>query len=262
MGLLDYVAQPAQRVAYLFPETYSTTDQVGKFRSVESSCGIRDVFVFQFWPQQLTDTYTPNYISKTIPGASHPLYQWTGGNGRDISFNAEFVSEIREDEGASYSEASFRDRIQASSATSMLSGLSRTGPLGAIGALLLPSARYTVNVTAALAALQQYLYPLYPERGGTVKPPRKLVLVLPGTKLGRDQGDGILCILRSANVTMESWFPSGQLRSATISLQFSEIVQHTTGDVSKIKYIGAQSYKELASKYVIPIANPNELTLM
>lgn len=273
MPLLDFVSKPAQKVAYLFPET--SFNRLGNEGGVEGGgfrprTALTDVFVFQFWPQQVTDNYTPNYATKQIPGGSHPIYQWTSGSGRDISFSAQFVSEITEDEFLPNATSDFRSRISSQAATSPttpfgagLSGVSVLGPL------LLPSSRYKTNVAAAIAALQRYLYPDYdagstPNSGLSAKPPQKLILVLPGTKLGRaDDDDGILCIMRSANVTMESWFPSGELRSATVALRFSEIVQNTAGqgNVSNIRYIGRRSYDALADKYTSSVSQPQSLEL-
>lgn len=265
MGLLDYVSAPRQAVAYLFPEISGVGNNLAKTTltpggvSLDGSKDLNDVFVFQFWPQQVTDNYTPNYSTKQIPGASHPLYQWTGGNGRTISFTAQFVSEIREDalslQNSGVVGADFRSRLNTAGRVNSVAN--------AVGAALLPSTRYKVNVSAALAALQQYLYPTYGTDQGVAKPPKKLVLVLPGTRLGRSESaDGILCIMKSANVTMEAWFPSGELRSASVSLEFAEIIQYTQGEGSNIKYIGAESYTGLAAKYQIPnVGAASDLTL-
>ena len=260
MGLLDYVATPGQRVAYLFPEFDASGVQNPITRAANGGIQPRqvnnDVFIFQFWPSQITDNYTPNYATKSIPGGSHPLYQWVSGNGREISFTANFVTELREDVYNPNLTQDFNERI-ASQAAGSIVGESAGGinPLGSLTPALLPSSRYKVNVAAALAALQQYLYPTYEDgvnEVGVTKPPKKLVLVLPGTKLGRgDAADGILCILKAANVTMESFFPSGELRAATVALTFAEVVQMTTaGGGSQIKYIGAEAYTDLANKYI------------
>lgn len=264
MGLLDYVSTPRQAVAYLFPEI----DPIGQNRlSVITGSGgleiipilpLKEVFVFQFWPQQVTDNYTPNYATKQIPGASHPLYQWTGGNGRTISFTANFVSELREDVYNPTLTGTFQERFATGKVSDRAGGGGRGGPLTAG---LLPSTRYKINVAAALAALQQYLYPTYGADQGVAKPPRKLVLVLPQTKLGRaESADGILCIMKSASVTMESWFPSGELRSASVSLEFAEIIQYTQGEGSNIKYIGAEAYTLLAAKYQVNVGSASDLT--
>jgi len=265
MGLLDFVSKPEQKVAYMFPETPASVS-AGYFTNggFRPSRQINDVFVFQFWPQQVSDNYTPNYATKNIPGGSHPIFQWTSGNGRDLSFTAQFVSEIREESVFGLVKNSdFRARISASAGASITSNFGG-GAIPGIGALLLPSSRYTVNVAAAIAALQQYLYPSYDGTDATAIPPKKLILVLPGTKLGRnDNADGILCIMRGASVTMESWFPNGELRSVTVALKFSEIVQRSTGgaNVSNIKYIGAEAYKYLAGKYTATITSPNQMSI-
>lgn len=273
MPLLDFVSKPLQRVAYLFPETEFTegtnltsqTASDGGF--VPKRRELQDVFVFQFWPEQVQDNYTPNYATKNIPGGSHPIFQWTSGNGRDISFNAQFVAEIAESNGLLTANTSdFRSRITQAAAENRTAGV-RASLSSTLSSLALPSSRYQVNVSAAIAALQQYLYPDYVENetsGRFARPPKKVVLVLPGTNLGRGQdADGILCIMRGASVTMESWFPSGQLRSATVSLRFSEVVQRTNGqgNVSNIKYIGSQEYRAMARKYTQNLSNPSELSI-
>jgi len=273
MGLLDYVATPGQRLAYLFPEKPNLNESgAGGYASagvgfITKQQSLSDVFIFQFWPQQVQDNYTPNYATKNIPGASHPIFQWTSGNGRDISFTAQFVSELREDQGFTgadtNSNSDFRSRISASAATSPTLGSVTTALGTAMGALMLPSARYVVNVASAIGALQQYLYPSYGDNNDLTHPPKKLVLVLPGTRLGRKKdADGILCIMRSASVTHEAYFPTGEIRSASVALKFSEIIQlSSSSGVSKIKYIGQEAYNDLAGPYLSTVANPGELTL-
>ena len=272
MPLADFVSKPTQRVAYMFPETdFNVTGNATATEGTVYSGGfnpttqLRNVFIFQFWPQQVQDNYTPNYATKSIPGGSHPIFQWTSGSGRDISFTAQFVSEIREDRPFNAANTDFRARITSQAAVSPTSGaLGAVGSAPILGPLFLPSARYTVNVAAAIAALQQYLYPSYPSNEDIAKPPRKLILVLPGTKLGRGpEDDGILCIMRGASVTMESWFPNGELRAASVSLRFSEVVQRSSGagNASAIKYIGAEAYTALAKHYTSNVNNPGELGL-
>lgn len=250
MGLIDIVAQPGQKIAYLFPEV--PFDSPTGAQSLSANSGIlQNVFVFQFWPQQVADRYQVNYATKQIPGASHPLYQWTGGGGRTISFDATFVTELAE---SNLNESkSFNAKIEASSgvtAGSAAGSISNTLQAG-----LLPSSRYVVDVAGAVACLQRFLYGKYNNgiaKSGITEPPRKLYLVLPGTSIGRkEKVDWILCILLRADVTFESFFPNGQPRVATVGLEFAEIIQHTVGAGSKIEYIGSDAYKELAAKYEI-----------
>ena len=278
MGVLDLVAQPTQRVAYLFPEIATigggSVAQTGDVTSKNPDDGpgqalginpslsaLNDVFVFQFWPQQISDRYQTNYSTKAIPGLSHPLYQWVGGGGRTISFDATFVTEIAEDAPFT-ATSSFNEQVAQNAALGSVGATASS----AITAAFLPSSRYVINVSAALAALQRYLCGTYPAVGqakaGLIIPPKKVVLVLPGTNIGRLQGnDSILCILKSADVTMESFFPSGEIRAATVSLEFAEIIQSTTGQGTRIRPIGAEAYAGLASRYLLTGVKPAGLSV-
>jgi len=250
MGLIDIVAQPGQKIAYLYPEIPFSTP-TGTTQSANGKGALLDVFVFQFWPQQISDRYQVNYATKQIPGASHPLYQWTGGGGRTISFDATFVTELAE---SNFNAAQpFNTRIQSDAGA--FAGTAAQSLKNTLSAALLPSSRYVVDVAAAVASLQRYLYGKYNDntgKSGITEPPHKLYLVLPGTSLGRKKGvDGILCILLRADVTMESFFPNGEPRIANVSLEFAEIIQHTMGSGTSIRYIGSDAYDTLAASYVI-----------
>ena len=52
------------RSAFMFPEL----PQPGQVAD-------DDLFVFQYWPEQLEAAYTPEYSAKQIPGGTVPLYQ-------------------------------------------------------------------------------------------------------------------------------------------------------------------------------------------
>lgn len=239
MALLDISPLvPRPQVAYLFPELDPVRDQA-KADSVNSGFSANDIFVFQYWPTQVQDAYEAEYASKVIPGGSHPIYQWVAGSGRTISFEATFTSEI--DEG------SFSD---------LQGGGTGGGGNTGLGATVLPSSRYTVNVAAAINKLQSFQYPTY-QNGGLKSisiPPAKLRLVLPGSKIGRKNSkDDILCFLKSTRVTYESFFPSGTIRVATIALEFVETVQRagsSSSNSSSIEFIGTKSFdRELLSNY-------------
>lgn len=230
MALLDITPLvPRPQVAYLFPELDPTKD-LQKASTVTGGATAEGIFVFQFWPSQVQDSYEVEYASKMIPGGSNPLYQWVGGNGRTISFEATFTAEI--DEGR---------------AGDFQGGGTGGGGNAGLGATVLPSSRYTVDVAAAVNTLQHYQYPTYPEGGlkGNTKPPTKLRLVLPGTKLGHGTSrDDVLCFLKSSRVTYESWFPSGAIRVATVALEFVETVQRAgaTSTSPSIEFIGTGSF--------------------
>ena len=211
-----FISASAPQSAYLWTEVSAETR--GKLP------GDDEIFVFQYWPESLNDTYTPTYSEKTIPGGSHPLYQWTGGSGREISFTAIFTSEMAQGvEG---------------------SAIPNPFPEG------LPSARYTVDVRGAVARLQSYLRGNYPEGSlnQSVKAPKKLYLVLENTRLGGDR-DEVLVILKSAPIVYQAWFPNGYPRIVEASCTFAEIVQHSEGENSQIKFIGRSSFEGSAQNY-------------
>lgn len=228
-GFLDFtplIARP--EVAYLYPELDPSSTAKSSSLLSSRSRSSSDIFVFQYWPSQIQDSYEAEWVTKQIPGGSHPLYQWVSGSGRTISFEAIFTSEVDED----------------SSVTAQNFGTT------AIGAALIPSARYTVNVAAAINTLQSFQYPTYRTGGkkSVTEPPPRLRLVLPGTRIGRADGyDDILCFLKSAKITHESAFPSGRPRVATVALEFIETVQNVSAGngLPQVKFIGRDSFMDL-----------------
>lgn len=189
-------------------------------RASASALAALDRLDFQFWPESLSDSYQSEYAEHIIPGGTHPLYQWVAGTGRTISFQAVFVSEVN---------------------TTHLT-LGRIAPPE-----ITPSRLYTVDVDAALNRLRSWQRPEYPDGapGGLITPPARLALGMPNTKLNGAGGDTVDVILREANITIESWFPNGQTRVATVDLAFNEIVQHgSNSEGSSVKFIDNRKFKE------------------
>ena len=217
------VSASEPRSAYLWPEVVPGTPP-----------DLYDAFVFQYWPSTLSDSESPSYAEKVIPGGSHPLLQWTGGAGRTISFSAIFTAEI---------DVTPTTDIKALN-PSLFNALG--------GAKFTPSDRYTVNINAAIAKLKSYQRGLYPDGAlnASVKPPKRLYLVLEGTNLGGDHPE-ILTVMRTGDVTYQAWFPSGNPRIAEVSLSFTETVQHVgdTADASQITFIGRSSFEKAGKNY-------------
>lgn len=212
------------RSAYLFPELMDSGMQRG---------GDDEIFVFQYWPETIDDSYTPEYATKQIPGGSHPILQWTGGSARDITFTAQFTAEV--DNG-------FERNVQ----TAFGSGNN------AARLDLLPSSRYTVDIRAALNRIRSYMLPSYGAgnvaggNGGGLNslasPPKKLYLVLEGARMGGDR-DEILCVLRSAPITYEASFPNGVPRIVQVAMTFTQVVQLSEGEDSRIQFIGREAFE-------------------
>lgn len=195
-----------------------------------------DYLYFQYWPQSLQDSYDSDYAEHQIPGGSHPLYQWIGGRGRTISFQAIFTAEVN----------TKRDNTGHA--------LAKTAATG--GAFLTPSAEYTTDVEAALARIRAWQRPNYGQGSavGTTEPPPILSLCFPNTRLGGFDGDIIKVILREAPITIESWFPNGQIRVATVDLTFNEVVQSgvPSGSGTSVSFIGRKPFDDLARNYNSP----------
>lgn len=232
MAIVDALVTSPPQSVMLFP---TPTTGAFSFTRGKPLPFQRDSLYFQYWPQSLSDDYQVEYAEHLIPGGSHPLYQWVGGRGRTISFEAIFTSEINTDIG---------QRGLVASATAATS----------IGLSLLPSSIYTVDVAAALSKIRAWMLPKYGKGGrlGETDPPKILTLALPNTKLAGNS-DLITVILRSAPITYESWFPNGQPRVATVQLTFNEIVQSSSGSgqssSTKVTFIGRDNFESGGDKY-------------
>ena len=236
MSFVDFLVTDAPRSVYLFPTPTSGVD-TGQppLQTAESQ-----PLYFQYWPQSLQDDYQVEYAEHAIPGGSHPLYQWVGGRGRTLSFEAVFTAEIN-------TKRQFTLASDGPAAASSATG-------NAVANALTPSSVYTVDVAAALARLRSWMMPKYGKGGrlGEVDPPKILTLVFPKTKLGGSQGgaltDAVTVILRSAPITYESWFPDGQPRVATVQLTFNEIVQTPSGSgqsqTTQVQFIGRDAFEQ------------------
>ena len=197
-----------------------------------------DARSFQYFPDTITDSKVNGYQAKEIPGLSHPLYQWTAGGPREIGFTAVFSSDLPlVEEGRPDRSKSLQQR--------------------------------NVDVDAAIAWIQSFQYPEYTNTNffGQAtgkhlrpKPPLKILLTLPNVKInmGRPQHneDEISCILLSAEVSRESFFPDGTTRLAKIDLSFAEVIQLRGGvhphDARGIR-VSAMSRYKLGMDEGIPI---------
>jgi len=234
MAAVDLLTTKPPQSVHLFPTTSGAIPAGSDLVQRQQE----EALFFQYWPQSLVDDYQVEYAEHQVPGGSHPLYQWVGGRGRVISFQAIFTSELN---------TSGLGRVNASGFIP-----SSTAGAVAVASNLTPSNPFTVDVSAALNRLRAWLRPRYQSGGrlGVVSPPPKLTLVFPGTSLN-GTSDLITVILRSAPVTIESWFPDGQPRVATVDLTFNEIVQSSSGqgDTTSVEFIGRDNFAEAGRGY-------------
>lgn len=166
---------------------------------------------FQYFPDSIQDSKQTNWDIKNIPGLSHPLYQWISGGAREISFTAIFSRDV---------QLTQAQKQQLEIATSTVDGMLNKNR--------------DVDIPSAIAWLRSFLYPTVNigsqfTKTAFPKPPRKLILGLPGMRMDYDSGiaqrDQIICIMTQCEVTYEGFFTDGTPRFAKVALQFVETIQ-------------------------------------
>ena len=184
---------------------------------------------FQYWPETLNDSRQSEWNPKNIPGGSHPIYQWTHGGERRISFTAVFTTDT--DPGENAVDIDPYER-----------GLSQQANGLEIGVR-------DIDLRAVVAWLRWFTYPYYDAVGGgmaRVYEPAKCLLVMPNTSLGHNGRDYITCVMTTCDVTYEAWFPSGFPRIIEVNLEFAEVVQeslavafHNRRDMRRATVVGS-----------------------
>lgn len=147
----------------------------------------------QFWPESVSDARDSGRTEKRIPGLSAPLWRWTTGGARTVSFTAMFTRDVEDDDD-------LRDPTMAED---------------------------NYDIDGAVAWLRTFQLATYTDDGEPLPPPA-IILVMEGFNLGWDGDPEMLCFMSGCDVTYNAWFPNGKLRSADASLQFSELIQTTT----------------------------------
>lgn len=183
--------------------------------------------VLQYWPDSIEDEMSANWQDRSIPGSAIPLYQWVSGSGHNFSFSTVFSRDLNGEIGKDIEEDKFN-----------------------------------VDVDAAVAWLSMLCMNDYQDVGGVQKAavaPPVLWLWMKGTNFGYNTtaikalgtsgsdvtSTGIYCILLNRSVTRKNWFQDGQLRLASVSLSFAEVMQIG----QSIYPYGRSQVKPFASKY-------------
>jgi hypothetical protein len=186
-----------------------------------------DNIAFQYWPESLTDSRGSEWNPRTIPGGSHPIYQWTHGGERRISFVAMFTTDTEPPETALRRDNPYSPAFDTP------------------GALNLGTR--DMDIRAAISWLRWFTYPTYGQGEDLrVFEPAKVLLCLPNTGLAHTGEDHITCVMTNCEVTYEAWFTNGFPRLAEVSIEVAEVVQrgnrirfHDRKDMSPSAHIGA-----------------------
>lgn len=211
-----------------------------------------DAIAFQYWPETVQDTRGSEWAAKTIPGGSHPIYQWTHGTERQISFTAMFTTDTAPEERflADAEQGSLPPgAILEAGALSGSSDpyLSQQGnPLNGLQA-----GSRDVDLRAVVSWLRWYTYPFYTEGDGwkAYEPP-KCLLVMPNMGLGYLGTDSVTSVLTQCDVTYEACFETGYPRLIEVSLSFNEVVQEGTSVQFHNRRLMDNSYARNISNYL------------
>ena len=213
------------------------------------------ILKFQYFPETITDSYSPNYASHNIPGGSVPILQWVSGNPRTISFEAIFTCDTD---------------LLADGPEQGVYLLSRLKGMG--------QADRNIDIRSALLWLRRFTQPRYTT--GEVGPtsaltyaPRSLFLIIPNSGIGLLGGsvdskgtiikDSIYCKMMSCEITYQMFHPSGLPKIARVQLSFQQTaqiggnVQFPGASPDMDKQVGGVS---LANNGVINkfVSNPND----
>jgi hypothetical protein len=178
---------------------------------------------FQYYPETISDSRGVSYSSKDVIGGSHPIYQWTHGSERVITFSAVFTADYSDEQSVGSNLSKINDAVNVIK-----------NPMNAIGAAAKKAFGGSVkdtnslSVAAAIAWLRSKTYPDYPA-GQIMSAPPKLILYLPGSGItsyvGPYKTDGVPVLMRTCSVEYEAFFNNGAPRVAVVSLEFVETIQ-------------------------------------
>jgi hypothetical protein len=178
---------------------------------------------FQYWPESIQDSRSSEWNPKNIPGGSHPIYQWTHGGERRISFTAVFTTDTAPEESILQGQES-GGSSGSSTTGSPYEQMENRGLLSGV-----EFGKRDVDLRAVVSWLRWYTYPTY-GTGNDIRAyePAKCLLVLPRTMLGHNGTDYLVSVMTQCDVTYEAWFTTGFPRIIEVALEFAEVIQEGT----------------------------------
>ena len=186
-----------------------------------------NAIAFQYWPETIQDSRGSEWSPRNIPGGSHPLYQWTHGGERRLSFTAMFSTDTAVED----SDLTAAAAVATGEAPPVLSpGLLSPGDpyarqkLNPLSGLEIGTR--DIDLRAAIAWLRWFTYPYYTEGDDwRAYEPAKALLVMPNMGLGYTGEDHVTTVLTQCDVTYEACFENGFPRLIEVALEFAEVVQ-------------------------------------
>jgi|GEM_PF-7113493 len=183
----------------------------------------------QYFPETISDSKSPEWARRSVPGGSHPIVSFINGGERVISFTAIFTNEKNPEETGLLS--------------GLLSGSTSFGLKGATKSTL-PDG----GISAAIAWLRAFTCPDYLSNG-TAKPPPACSVYIPGSGIigAGNYIDSFVGVMTECNVTYQAFHRNGAPRIVEVSLSFVEIAQTSLN----WQFQGRSEFKELADLYTL-----------
>jgi len=168
-----------------------------------------DFQAFQYFPETIQDTKSPEWSRKNVPGGSHPIVSFINGGERIISFPAIFTQDDNPEEQGFLSD--------------LLTGNFEFD----FGSFFGSDVRKdTTDIAAAIGMLRKYTYPTYSIDGAASAPPFAIIYLPNSRIIGQgDYLDSIVGAMIQCDVTYEKFHRNGAPRIVVVQLSFLEVVQ-------------------------------------
>ena len=168
---------------------------------------VNTYLALQYWPESVQDSRASEWNPRNVPGGSHPIYQWTTGAERRISFTAMFTTDTSPPEGSEGGVDPYDELLSVT--------------------LGVQKGTRDMDIRGAINWLRYFTYPSYGSSTLELRAyePPKCILVFPNTGMGHDGSDYLITVMTQCDVTYEAWFPNGVPRLCEVQLEFAEVVQ-------------------------------------
>lgn len=188
---------------------------------------------FQYFPETISDSKSPDWSRKHVPGGSHPIVSFINGGERTISFTATFTHE--------------KNPEKLGALAAILTGSSSFG-LKADTKHTLPAGEddQSGGIPSAIAWLRSFTCPDYLDNG-TATPPPACVVYMPNSGIIGSNGtiDYFVGVMTECNVTYQAFHRNGAPKIVEVALSFVEIAQ----DGLDWFFTGRSDFQELADAY-------------
>lgn len=202
------------------------------FGEVDSKGKITKVHKFLINPDSIEDNKSINWTSHNIPGQESPVYQWTSGGARVVSFEALVTHDTI------YLPTEPQDNSLTGTVLNVIGSIAsnflgiQIPPLAALGAPAEDS-KNTLSIVRELEVYRNLYRPKYTQNAKLESSPPLVVLYL-GTSLGTEalpdpntpNGEitkfALLWMLTSLNIKITKWLPNLRPMEAVVSFQFTQ----------------------------------------